>query len=237
MGNRRNLLLPLLALGALLVAASPAMAGNGAPSGSHYSLNIIGVEKGKNPPMTNDNRHTIFVPLGANGEPARCKINLVNSLILGEYAVKDGNCFDDSVAAFSLPNPDANNDGTTDYSVFARGAGKPGGRADVTTCQSDSTPDSGGTEDCSDIYASIISVGGNREFSNVSKQLLYVYDDIDEDGTVERVPLFGTSGESYWWYYDNQGLRVAQLRFYECSTIVPAPTDPNGAQNDADCFA
>ena len=37
--------------------------GNGAPSGAHYNLNIIGVENPKNSDMTGSNRHTIFVPL------------------------------------------------------------------------------------------------------------------------------------------------------------------------------
>src|SRR5207247_9232553 len=37
--------------------------GNGAPSGGHYSLNIIGVPKNKTASMTGDKGHRIFVPL------------------------------------------------------------------------------------------------------------------------------------------------------------------------------
>src|SRR5436309_16112070 len=37
--------------------------GNGAPSGPHYNLNIIGVPKTKTADMTNSDGHTIFVPL------------------------------------------------------------------------------------------------------------------------------------------------------------------------------
>ena len=37
--------------------------GNGAPSGPHYNLNIIGVDKAKKPNMVGTNGHTIFVPL------------------------------------------------------------------------------------------------------------------------------------------------------------------------------
>src|SRR6266568_1509172 len=40
--------------------------GNGAPSGGHYSLNIIGVSKNKTASMTGDNGHRIFVPLWGN---------------------------------------------------------------------------------------------------------------------------------------------------------------------------
>jgi hypothetical protein len=48
-----------------VVFAVPAFAGggNGAPSGPHYNLNLIGMEKGKYPDMTNSNRHTIFIAL------------------------------------------------------------------------------------------------------------------------------------------------------------------------------
>lgn len=43
--------------------ALPTVAGNGAPSGPHYNLNIIGVTNPKKADMTGSNRHTIFVPL------------------------------------------------------------------------------------------------------------------------------------------------------------------------------
>lgn len=43
--------------------AGVAETGNGAPSGAHYNLNIIGVDKAKNPNMTGTSGHTIFVPL------------------------------------------------------------------------------------------------------------------------------------------------------------------------------
>ena len=42
---------------------STAWAGNGAPKGSHYNLNIIGVKKGKTADMSGNNGHRIFVNL------------------------------------------------------------------------------------------------------------------------------------------------------------------------------
>ena len=45
---------------ALAVPAS-AQTGNGAPSGPHYNLNIIGVDKPKTATLTTSDRHTIFV--------------------------------------------------------------------------------------------------------------------------------------------------------------------------------
>ena len=83
--------------------------GNGAPSGPHYNLNIIGVEKGKSAPMTNSNRHTIFVPLKSTKSGQYSKPNfdasgtgvqtaIVDSkiwLVPGDsFRVCDGNAFD-----------------------------------------------------------------------------------------------------------------------------------------------
>jgi hypothetical protein len=53
------------------------------------------------------------------------------------------------------------------------------------------------------------------KFLNVSKQLLSVCD----ASTGQTTPLFSNKNVDYFWQYDNQGLRHAQLRFY------PIPTD------------
>ena len=62
--------------------------------------------------------------------------------------------------------------------------------------------------------------GGKSSFTNYSRELLYVYQDFDGDGIVDRMPLFGDSAYQFYWDYDNQGLKLAQLRFYEISTDV-----------------
>src|SRR3989441_7632196 len=51
------------AVGSIPGIAQQKTTGNGAPSGAHYDLNIIGVTKAKAPSMNGSNRHTIFVPL------------------------------------------------------------------------------------------------------------------------------------------------------------------------------
>ena len=63
--------------------------GNGAPSGPHFNLNIIGVERGKSSPMTGSDRHTIFLALGKE-DSVTSKIYLTP----GEFHVCDGNAFD-----------------------------------------------------------------------------------------------------------------------------------------------
>jgi len=153
---------------------SGAVTGNEAPNGSHYNLNLIGVPKGKTADMTGSNGKRIFVPLTGN-----CKINLSD----GDFQVLDGNCTDNGQATFQLPNPDPDNDGITTYSVWARALGKPGGKSSTTTCATD--PVSG------ELWCSVYSMiqmrdKGKSTFTDVSKQLLYIYADTNGDGTLER---------------------------------------------------
>src|SRR3989344_5555527 len=198
-------------IAALSTSYLPAFAvetGNGAPSGAHYNLNIIGVPKDKTADMTGDNGHRIFVKL-----EGKTKIMLAEG---DDYQVTDANGTD-GTAAFTLPNPDPENDGITSYSVYARAVGKPGGISTMTTCATDPVT---GEEVCS--LETLLSVRGTGKptFSNVSRELLYIYADLDDDGTVERVPLFDSRLEDYLWSYDNNGLKVLQLRFYPISTNV-----------------
>jgi len=177
--------------------------GNGAPIGAHYNLNIIGVPKDKNPDFSGGNGHRIFVRL-----EGRTKILLRE----GDVDVLDANGTD-GTAAFQLPEPDAGDDGVTDYSVFVRGLGKPGGSALMTSCYYDQQT---ATEYCSsgNYIVTINAHGNNNKFENVTNQLLYVWADVDGDGDVDRTELFSDPLDEYYWYYDNDGLKLAQLRFY-----------------------
>lgn len=184
------------------------LAGSGAPSGSHYNLNLIGVPKNKTADLTGSSGHRIFVPLTGS-----CQMKLGE----GDFQVLDGNCTD-GTGTFQLPNPDADNDGVTTYSVWARALGKPGGSSSTTTCATEPTT--------GDLYCSVYSMvqirnKGKSTFTNVSKELLYVYADIDADGDLDRMPLFDSRLQDYYWQYDNNGLKLVQLRFY------PLPTDVN----------
>ena len=181
--------------------------GNGAPSGPHYGLNIIGVEKGKSPNLSGGSGHRIFVPMYATS-----RINLNE----GEFQVLDANATD-GVGAFSLPDPDADGDGVTSYSVYARALGKPGGSSITTTCATDPTT---GELVCSNETMVLVRGSGSSKFTNVSKALLFVMADIDGDGDVDRLPLFDDRLQDYFWNYDNNGLRLAQMRFYELPTDV-----------------
>lgn len=183
------------------------LTGSGSPNGPHYNLNLIGVPKQKSADMKGDQGHRIFVNL-----EGKTKINLYEG---DDYLVMDANGTDGK-AAFQLPNPDPDNDGITEYSVWARPLGKPGGSSKTTTCALDET----GQEWCSVYSMVLVREKGKSSFSDVSKQLLYIYVDLDADGTLERYPLFDDSLEGYFWDYDNNGLKLVQLRFYEVVSDV-----------------
>jgi hypothetical protein len=187
---------------------SSASVGNGAPSGSHYNLNLIGVPRGKTADMTGNSGRRIFVPLAGN-----CKINLSQ----GDFQVLDANCTDNSQSSFQLPNPDPDNDGITTYSVWARALGKPGGSSTTTTCATDPTT---GEEWCS-VYSMVqVRNRGKTSFTDVSRDLLYIYADINADGNLERYNLFNDALKDYFWNYDNNGLKLLQLRFYQVTSNV-----------------
>jgi hypothetical protein len=188
------------------VVPTVALGAGGTPSGSHYNLNIIGVPKGKSATITTGNR--IFVPLAGTA-----KILLQEGQ---DFAVIDANGTD-GTAKFQLPNPDPTNSGITIYSVYARALGKPGGSSSTRTCAID--PTTGETVCSLESYVAVRGTG-KSSWDNVSKQLLYIYADIDGDGVVDRAPLFDDRLQDYYWQYDNNGLKLLQLRFYPVSTNV-----------------
>ncbi len=200
----------LTVLGILVICfalAAPAIAGNGAPSGYHFNLNIVGVPKNKNVDMDNAAGHVIFVDL--TGKTA---IRLSEG---DDFAVLDKNGTDGE-AVFQLPNPDPNNDLTTEYSVYARALGKPKGEATITPYIVD---------EYGNIWVSVGSVTlkrstGKSTFTNVTRDLLYIWYDFNDDGTLEHLPLFGDDAYDYFWDYDNNGLKLAQLRFYWIPTTI-----------------
>ena len=182
--------------------------GNGALPGSHYNLNIIGVPKNKTADMTGNDGHRIFVDLTG-------KTTIL--LSQGEFGVLDANGTDGS-ASFRLPAADPDNDGVTKYSVFGRALGKPYGKSAITLCATDPTT---GEAFCSFFSTLFMRDKGKSTFTNVTRTLLYIFADLNGDGTLERYPLFDPALQGYFWDYDNNGLKLAQLRFY------PVPTDIN----------
>jgi|LGVE01.1.fsa_nt_gb hypothetical protein len=245
----------------LILAAQPVIAaqdvtGNGAPSGSHYTLNIIGVAKDKTAEMTGSNGHVIFVPLSG-----KAKIELFEAPEGESFKVLDANATDGS-AIFQLPKPGIDPyliggdmegvDTVTDYSVFVRSLGKPGGWATITTCADLVDSDFAGLLSGKFLsvlnragyfggYASVEQVGqditmrtkGKSTFTNVTAELLTIVFKVevelkDESILVEyvRVPIFDEIIDGEYWEYDNKGLKLLQVRFYPVGTDVTYADEP-----------
>jgi hypothetical protein len=213
-----TLVVTCVASSAVFASAALAGTGNGAPSGPHFNLNIHGA-----PPtaqlFSGNNQNDIFVPL--NGS---CKIMLAQSLTY-DFQVLQPDCVNYPTAQFSLPAPCAISSTTglctsttTTYSVWARALGKPGGSSNTTPCFTDTT----NTTYCS-IYSYVAVRGtGGSKFTDQTSNLLFISQCVS--GSTVTTPIFGNSNYQYFWQYDNQGLKLAQLRFYQ----VPSPVPTSG---------
>ena len=206
--------------------------GNGAPNGSHYNLNIIGVPKDKTADMNNNDGHRIFVELNGGSTAASGQnfavMSKVNTILLAPapagagFQVLDANATDKNGAVFQLPL-----DVSTTWTVWARALGKPGGKADMTTCATvDVTvtdPVTGVTTTTTETVCSLgttlhLERTKNAKFQNVTSNLLFVTlsatDQLLTTCTSATVALFDPCLQNYFWNYDNKGLHLLQLRFY-----------------------
>jgi hypothetical protein len=211
----------IAAVGILALSASPALAGIGSEipdNGEHYNLNIIGVPKNKQVDMTDSNRHTIFVPLGNTDEVKSCKIFVVKNVEdPTQFRVLDGNATDGS-ATIAVPYEDY---GILSYNVYATALGKPGGHADVLA---NVTFEEG-------TYGSLLMGSFELKRGKGKPKPVDISDifradgwiDVDESGNFD--PTIDTSFNDVWvfnvptlldyfWDYDNQGLKLMQVRFY-----------------------
>jgi hypothetical protein len=212
--------------------------GNNAPSGAHYNLNIIGVQQDKTADMTGGDGHVIFVQLfggdsaaGLSGKDFNT-ISKQNKILLapapaGEsFQVLDANATDANGALFQLPT-----DVSTSWTVWARALGKPGGSANMTTCATVAVtdPTTGVVTqevDCS-LATLTVTRTKNSKFANVSSDLLFITILVDPTTNADlatclgvttagqvTLPLFNGCLQNFFWNYQNNGLKLLQLRFY-----------------------
>ena len=201
-----------------------ALTGNGAPNGAHYNLNLIGMKKTDKLPNDANNGHRIFVKLYGTS-----KIYLTE----GDFTVLDADATDSNGGGFQLPAPCADGTGTVScgddsnanpspnrsYWVYARALGKPGGSATMTTCFTDPTTN---IDYCLLGYLSVPLQRdpGKSIFTNVTKELTTLCFDSNPDPSITTIvceDIFSDNNKDYFWNYDNNGLRVTQLRFYEAA--------------------
>jgi len=201
----------VLAATTLVTAAAAAQNGNGAPNGSHYSLNIIGVPRAKNANPDWASGHVIFVNLGTKNVTVTTKIFLSQSAESGVFDVLDKNGTDGE-ASFSLPAPGS-------YTVWARALGTPGGQAKITTCATDIVLNDPGVI-CSTQNEVFVRGTGKSTFRNVTDALTtIILDPIANAAAVTAcgsttVSLFDPCLQGFFWQYDNNGLKLLQVRFY-----------------------
>lgn len=217
-------------LGLTIAVPAFAQVGQGL-SGPHYNLNIIGVPQDKTvPDMTGSNRHVIFVPLQSGGDVSRqVKIQYIAG---DEFRVIDGNATDDNLAIIEVPSEVG---GDLCYDVYAAGLGKPNGNAIVTAeceiedligeCTDALLLDSFTVErskgkprriDISDIFRATgcIDLGGEEGVCDSG------------DLQFNNVWIFNIAQLlNYMWDYDNNGLKLMQVRFYEttCGSFTTVP--------------
>ncbi len=221
---------------ALAAWSIAAHAGNGAPSGPHYNLNLVGKTHCSPDDMTGSNRHTIQVLLKySDNTGGVLATDLVRSnkilLTQGDFKVLDGNACDADGAAFQLPanpyscpaeDPECLNSDPTfqNYEVYVRALAKPGGKGSITSCAvgagDDGVPDTADDElVCSTESVVLVRNRGKSSFSNETKKLTTLCLDTDGDTRCDdRVALFDSSLYGYLWDFDNNGMRLVQLRFY-----------------------
>jgi len=215
--------LGILGLAWAVLGAMPGFAagvGNQCDGKFLFKMNIIGVDKGKNPPMNNTSRKTIFVKLQGQSDIL---------LTQGEFSVCDGNSWDQAYdchgiaignltgAVFQLPcNLNVPADitcvaGTTEacYDVYFRALGTPGGGLTITT--SGELAD-GTMRVCSSENTGLISRNhGKPTFTKVTNQLTSIVALIN--GKIQRTALFTDAFQQFLWQYDNQGLRNGMVVF------------------------
>lgn len=226
-------------------------------SGAHWNLNIIGVPKDKTvPTMDNGGRHTIFVPL-ESGEDVSRKVKIYYERNIEDpekFNVSDGNATNDNQATIQVPYETCAepNTGCTEllsFDVYAVGLGKPNGDAVITVdcTYGDNVVDTGGTTDleCEDtVLLGTIQI--KRTHGNKNKpvrenitNLFRVSGCLDKDASgvcdegdiqFNDTWIFNVQElVEYFWDYDNNGLKLMQIRFYEttsgCIGTVGGGTD------------
>jgi len=207
--------------------------GNGIDlTGYHYNLNLIGKKAdwsgGGN--YTGD-RHTMFVPQFTDDSPfspfdvgsysfAGIKILMTQGT---EFAVLDGNAFDDGECAFQLDQ------GT--YRVFIVAKAKPG--PDPDGYYTDIT----GWVYCQALSEYLLDIGKIKVSKKLSKKfeeitdLFYVSNTEEAAGGLDLIlpgdpdmwvfdylnllkTLDGYQNAEYFWQYDNHGNKLVKVRFY-----------------------
>ena len=228
---------------ALAVLATPAAfaqstKSNGARVGkTGYLLNVVAFEKCPSGDFAGSNRRTIAVEADHTGI-ATDRASNVNKIVVqsgADVRVLDGNACDGNGASLQLPVDAANCRNCSSvtlpaptfrqYEVRARVLGKPAGAATITGCvemgQIDPVTQAETPASFCSVGQNDIWVGAGRAWENVSRQLLTVCVDKSGDAVCdERIGLFDSRGEDYWWSLDSAGRPHVQLVLFAAPQVT-----------------
>jgi hypothetical protein len=187
-------------------------------NGFHYTLNIVGKKADWSGNGNYDHGSTMFVPaksselsfIGPDGVTVIDGIK-INIGLGPEYAVTDGNAFDDGQTAFQLPKDR--------YKVFIAIRGKPGFAASIKGWIYDSDSD-----------ISLMEIGEfnvSRKWGDATDELLYVdlsgtfgagYENIYTldllDGTILDPDGNQLIIDEYFWSLVSNGAKLLKVRIY-----------------------
>lgn len=197
--------------------------------GPHYNLNLIGkkADWSGGGDYNNPDRHTMFVPEDTTGLTFNVGANTFNGIKISmtqgtEFAVLDGNAFDDGQCAFQLA--------PGEYNVYIVAKAKPGGYTDITGWVY--------AEDETGTFYWFLDIGSvhvtkSKKWKDAT-HIFYVSDIEDPFGLVGAEDMWvfyymsaveaylgddptipGEPYTEYFWEYDNHGNKLVKVRFYE----------------------
>lgn len=223
---------------------------NPCPGDKEYQVNIIGVPKDKTADMTGNKGHRIFVPLNKSEDVDRkVKIYMTGDTDPNEdglqcgnnFQVLDANATDDDEATLLVPcEPIEVGDPGICFDVFATGLGGPGGSADVdVVCEFDETCIDcdivEGTCDMGNVDFDIVRGNGKPVTEDITGVFrangcidAFVDDTLCGDDPLDiifrNVWIFNVEQLLYYyWDYDNNGLKLMQVRFCDsedCGSVI-----------------
>jgi len=194
-------------------------------NGPHYNLNLIGkkADWSGGGSYNNPDRHTIFVPEDTTGwtidlEGDYPDLDGIRIWMTqgDEFAVLDGNAFDDGEAAFQL--------GPGKYKVYIVAKAKPGGYTDITGWVYAEDVDGGyyylniGSvhvtkskkwQDATHIFY----VSDAEDTFNIITEDTWVFEYMAQLEAALLDPLIVDT--AYFWQYDNHGNKLVKVRFYK----------------------
>jgi len=203
------------------------------------STNVVTAPGGKNNQLAKgggDDQNHIYLCNSTNGlndvTDPRC--DAWRATHANQFGVIDANATDGDGAIFGIPDPCVDDNlastaCTPGYSVWARTHGAPGGSATLTTCATDTVTTAGDTWCGSN---GITLYAKQRKAVDISGALLHMTLTIDGTQNVALAGCLGTTTtgiatidvylfddcfQNYFWNYDNNGLKLMELRFYSAS--------------------